>query len=272
MLSPCAIASDLVMDRLAHAESFRQLIRRKSPRPSRAPDPRALLAWYDQSPARSALARAARASAPTLTPSGCRRSCCSRRRWRRSNPISHAFLARWPSVEALAAAPLDEVMKAWAGLGYYARARNLHACAQQVAVERGGRFPAGRSAIFSHCPASAPIRRRRSRPSPSMRRASPSTAMSSASSPGSSPSTGRCARPSANCAKKRRRCFRACSHGRFHPGADGSRRDGLHAARAALRLCPFAPACEAARRGETERFPVKAPKLEKPCGAAPPSC
>ena len=43
------------------------------------------------------------------------------------------FVERWPSVEALAAAPIDEVLSAWAGLGYYARARNLHACAQAVA-------------------------------------------------------------------------------------------------------------------------------------------
>ena len=53
-----------------------------------------------------------------------------------------AFTARWPNVGALAAAPRDEVMKAWAGLGYYARARNLHACAIAVAGEHGGRFPA----------------------------------------------------------------------------------------------------------------------------------
>jgi A/G-specific adenine glycosylase len=51
------------------------------------------------------------------------------------------FVERWPTVEALAAAPLDDVLSAWAGLGYYARARNLHACAQAVAVEFGGRFP-----------------------------------------------------------------------------------------------------------------------------------
>src|SRR6201987_472984 len=38
------------------------------------------------------------------------------------------FVERWPTVEALAAAPPDEVLSAWAGLGYYARARNLHAC------------------------------------------------------------------------------------------------------------------------------------------------
>ena len=52
-----------------------------------------------------------------------------------------AFLARWPDVAALAAAPRDDVMKAWAGLGYYARARNLHACAQEVARDYGGHFP-----------------------------------------------------------------------------------------------------------------------------------
>ena len=51
------------------------------------------------------------------------------------------FLRRWPTVEALAAAPREEVLAAWAGLGYYARARNLHACAQVVAKELGGRFP-----------------------------------------------------------------------------------------------------------------------------------
>lgn len=54
-------------------------------------------------------------------------------------PRFERFLARWPSVEALAAAPEGEVMAEWAGLGYYARARNLLACAREVA-RRGG-FP-----------------------------------------------------------------------------------------------------------------------------------
>jgi A/G-specific adenine glycosylase len=54
-------------------------------------------------------------------------------------PYYESFLRRFPSVEALAAAPLDSVLSAWAGLGYYARARNLHACAQAV-VAAGG-FP-----------------------------------------------------------------------------------------------------------------------------------
>jgi len=52
------------------------------------------------------------------------------------------FLARFPTLEALAAAKLDDVLKAWAGLGYYARARNLHACARALVDRHGGRFPA----------------------------------------------------------------------------------------------------------------------------------
>lgn len=56
-------------------------------------------------------------------------------------PYFLAFTARWADVAALAAAPVDDVMKAWAGLGYYSRARNLHACAIRVAETHGGRFP-----------------------------------------------------------------------------------------------------------------------------------
>jgi A/G-specific adenine glycosylase len=56
-------------------------------------------------------------------------------------PYFADFLARWPRVEALAAAPLDDVLTAWAGLGYYARARNLHRCARVVAEQLGGVFP-----------------------------------------------------------------------------------------------------------------------------------
>jgi A/G-specific adenine glycosylase len=63
-------------------------------------------------------------------------------------PYFQAFLARWPSVERLAEAPLAEVLAAWAGLGYYARARNLHACARVVAGEYGGRFPEDEPALL----------------------------------------------------------------------------------------------------------------------------
>jgi A/G-specific adenine glycosylase len=58
------------------------------------------------------------------------------------------FLARWPTVAALAEADLDEVLHAWSGLGYYARARNLHACARVVSAEHGGRFPDDEAALL----------------------------------------------------------------------------------------------------------------------------
>jgi A/G-specific adenine glycosylase len=51
------------------------------------------------------------------------------------------FLAQWPTVEALAAASLDDVLAAWAGLGYYSRARNLHKCARILVERHQGRFP-----------------------------------------------------------------------------------------------------------------------------------
>jgi A/G-specific adenine glycosylase len=56
-------------------------------------------------------------------------------------PYFEKFLARWPDVEALGRASLDEVLRMWAGLGYYSRARNLHACAVAVRRDHGGAFP-----------------------------------------------------------------------------------------------------------------------------------
>jgi A/G-specific adenine glycosylase len=56
-------------------------------------------------------------------------------------PYFDRFVARWPNVSALAAASLDEVLQLWQGLGYYARARNLHACARAVVERHDGKFP-----------------------------------------------------------------------------------------------------------------------------------
>ncbi len=56
-------------------------------------------------------------------------------------PYYRRFLDRFPTLPDLAAAPVEEVMPYWAGLGYYARARNLHACAQAVVAIHGGDFP-----------------------------------------------------------------------------------------------------------------------------------
>ena len=56
-------------------------------------------------------------------------------------PYFEKFLARWPDVAALGRASLDDVLRMWAGLGYYSRARNLHACAVAVRRDHGGVFP-----------------------------------------------------------------------------------------------------------------------------------
>lgn len=63
-------------------------------------------------------------------------------------PYYRRFLERWPTLPDLAAATLEDVLRAWAGLGYYARARNLHACARMVATEHGGAFPADETALL----------------------------------------------------------------------------------------------------------------------------
>ena len=62
-------------------------------------------------------------------------------------PYYERFMARFPTVESLAAAPEDEVLHLWTGLGYYARARNLRACAQVLVAQYGGDFPAEIDAV-----------------------------------------------------------------------------------------------------------------------------
>jgi A/G-specific adenine glycosylase len=64
-------------------------------------------------------------------------------------PYFEAFTRRWPRVEDLAASPPEDIMKMWAGLGYYSRARNLHACARAVVADHGGRFPASEAALLT---------------------------------------------------------------------------------------------------------------------------
>jgi len=99
-----------------------------------------LLAWYDQN------ARALPWRAPPGSPADPYRVWLSEIMLQQTTVAAvkdyfPRFLKLWPTVEDLAAAPLDDVLKAWAGLGYYARARNLHACARLVASAYGGRFP-----------------------------------------------------------------------------------------------------------------------------------
>ena len=64
-------------------------------------------------------------------------------------PYFTEFISRWPTVAALAAAELDDVLHAWQGLGYYARARNLHRCANIISESFGGHFPEDEDALLS---------------------------------------------------------------------------------------------------------------------------
>lgn len=66
-----------------------------------------------------------------------------------AKPYFERFLARFPDVMALAEAPSEAVMQAWAGLGYYSRARNLHACAKVVAMQHGGLFPGDEAGLIA---------------------------------------------------------------------------------------------------------------------------
>lgn len=110
------------------------------------PQPTDLLAWYDRH----------RRALPWRAPPGQRTD--PYRIWlseimlqqttvKAVAPYYARFLARWPDMQALAAAPLEDVLKAWAGLGYYARARNLHACARVIAERHGGQFPRSEDAL-----------------------------------------------------------------------------------------------------------------------------
>jgi A/G-specific adenine glycosylase len=112
---------------------------RKQPQPLR-PEAAALLAWYDRHrrrlPWRALPGEIADPYRVWLSEIMLQQTTV-----KAVAPYFIRFVERWPDVHGLAAAPLDDVLRLWAGLGYYARARNLHACAQAVAAQHGGRFP-----------------------------------------------------------------------------------------------------------------------------------
>jgi A/G-specific adenine glycosylase len=110
--------------------------REKSP----AADAAQLLAWYDRHRRRLPW-RAEPGRAPDPYRVWLSEIMLQQTTVKAVGPYFEAFIAAFPTVEALAAAPVEEVLRRWAGLGYYARARNLHACARAVAERFGGRFP-----------------------------------------------------------------------------------------------------------------------------------
>jgi len=108
---------------------------------------RALIGWFDQ------FARTLPWRAPPGTPADPYRVWLSEIMLQQTTvaavtPYFQEFLKRWPDINALAAAPLDDVLVAWQGLGYYARARNLVKCAKVVARDHGGVFPRDAQALL----------------------------------------------------------------------------------------------------------------------------
>jgi A/G-specific adenine glycosylase len=178
-------------------------------------------------------------------------------------PYYQRFLARWPSVEALAATEDGELMAAWAGLGYYARARNLLACARVVARELGGRFPDSEEGL----------------------RALPGIGAYTAAAVAAIAFDRRAVVVDGNVERVVSRLFavatplpaarpelRALADSLtpdVHPGDFAQAMMDLGATictptRPACLTCPLSAHCAARKTGEPERYPVKAPKKARP--------
>jgi len=174
-------------------------------------------------------------------------------------PYFLRFVERWPDVAALAAAPRDDVLRLWAGLGYYARARNLHACAQAVVNHHAGRFPqtaaelialpgvgpytaAAIAAIAFDAPA-VPV-------DGNVERVVTRLFAVETPLPGAKPEIALLAHGLAPTAR----------HGDFAQALMDLGATICTPKNPACVSCPWTDACAARRRGDTERFPVKTPK------------
>jgi len=176
-------------------------------------------------------------------------------------PYYARFLARWPDVRALAGAPLDEVLKSWAGLGYYARARNLHACARAVVDRHGGEFPRSEDAL---------------RALPGIGAYTAAAIAAIAFDACATPVDGNIERVVARlyavetplpAAKLEISQFARYLTPRHRAGDFAQAMMDLGATlctpkRPACALCPWRDGCAAYRRGNTETFPRRAPKRE----------
>ena len=156
-----------------------------------------------------------------------------------ATPYYQAFIDKWPRIEDLAAAPAEAVMSAFAGLGYYSRARNLHACAKEVA-RRGGRFPSEEAELralpgVGAYTAAAVAAIAFGRPTRLW------TAISPAFWRGSPRSRSQSRRRELNLRRRRERLRRAQQGRRFRAGAHGYRRNALPAAQSRLRLLSACP-------------------------------
>ena len=175
----------------------------------------------------------------------------------------NAFTSRWPSVADLSAADEADVMKAWAGLGYYSRARNLKAAAHEIMTRFGGRFPDTEADLLT-LPGIGPY-----------------TAAAIASIAFGRPALvvdGNVERvvtrlyaietvmPSAKPLIRARLATFAPERrsGEFAEGMMDLGATICTPTKPACALCPWLKACAAAKAGDAERYPVKQPKSERP--------
>jgi A/G-specific adenine glycosylase len=226
----------------------------------RLPDPAVLLAWYDRHrrhlPWRAAPGGRAEPYHVWLSEIMLQQTTV-----KAVGPYYARFLARWPDVTALAKAPLDDVLKAWAGLGYYARARNLHACAQTVVARHGGRFPAsedelralpGIGAYTAAAVAAIAFDRRAVAIDGNIERVIARLYAIEAALPAAK-------------AEIRRRAAALVPHRRAGDFTQAMMDLGATICapkKPACSLCPWLRACAAQRRGDAETFPRKPPKVE----------
>ena len=173
------------------------------------------------------------------------------------------FTGRWPTVNALAAAELDDVLHAWQGLGYYARARNLHACAKQIVAEYDGRFPDSEERLAAL---------------PGVGAYTAAAIAAIAFGRPTTPVDGNIARVMARlCAIETPLPAARAAAGRLAARLTPAARPGDFAQammdlgatvctprRPACALCPWMDACVARREGRAEEFPVRAEKRERP--------
>ncbi|WP_421724561.1 A/G-specific adenine glycosylase [Bauldia sp.] len=178
-------------------------------------------------------------------------------------PYFERFVTTWPNVAALAAAPRDDVMKAWAGLGYYSRARNLHACAQAIVRDHVGHFPTTAATLktlpgIGDYTAAAIAAIAFDEPVPvvdgNIERVIARLAAIDTPLPA---------------AKKIIRAQQAELTPASRPGDYAQAMMDLGAGictpkRPACVLCPITTACVARARGEQERYPIKAAKPDRP--------
>ena len=222
--------------------------------------PKALLAWYDRHrrrlPWRSAPGERADPYAVWLSEIMLQQTTVSA-----VAPYYARFLERWPDVRALAAAGLDDVLKLWAGLGYYARARNLHACARAVVAQHGGIFPDSEDGL---------------RALPGIGGYTAAAIAAIAFDRKATPVDGNIERVVARLfaieealpqAKPKIHALTQTLTPAHRPGDFAQAMMDLGATlctpkRPACALCPWNEACAARKRGDPESFPRKAPKVE----------